>query len=202
MDNRLRSTAEVAEWLGVTVGTFQRWAKEGIVTPALRLPGGEYRWDLADIREQLRSDRPITPRNAPKGEAVTDTPNRPSVITAIVTSDRGVLIGHRHDGKPLWTFIAGEQEPGESPADTVIREVKEETGLEIAPGETLGERVHPATGRHMVYLAARPAGDDLAVTVGDPDELAEVRWVGLAEAEDLLPGMFEPVRAHLEQALG
>lgn len=126
---------------------------------------------------------------------------RPSVITAIVTSDRGVLIGHRHDGKPPWTFIAGEQEPGESPADTIIREVKEETGLEITAGEVLGERAHPATKQHMVYLAVRPATDSLAVTVGDPDELSEVRQAGLAEAVELLPGMFEPVREHLDQSI-
>ena len=37
----------------------------------------------------------------------------------------------------------------------------------------------------------------LNVYVGDPEELAEVRWVSLAEADDLLPGMFEPVRDHL-----
>jgi 8-oxo-dGTP pyrophosphatase MutT (NUDIX family) len=132
---------------------------------------------------------------------VDDTPNRPSVITAIVTSERGVLIGHRHDGKPPWTFIAGEQEPGESPADTIIREVKEETGLEIAAGEVLGEREHPATHRHMIYLSARPATGSLEVTVGDPDELSEVRWVTLAEAAELLPGMFGPVREHLDRAI-
>ena len=27
----------------------------------------------------------------------------------------GVLAGRRNDGKPPWTFIAGEQEPGERP---------------------------------------------------------------------------------------
>lgn len=190
-DDRLRSTSEAAEWLGVSVGTFQRWAKSGDVRPALRLPGGEYRWSLSDLREQLK----------PRGSEVTDTPNRPSVITGIVTSERGVLIGHRHDGKPPWTFIAGEQEPGETPADTIIREVKEETGLEIVAGDVLGERVHPKTGRHMIYVAARPARDSLEVTVGDPDELAEVRWAGLAEADELLPGMFEPVKAHLSEAI-
>src|SRR5690242_16763364 len=146
-DERLRSTAEATEWLGVTVGTFQRWAKADTVRPTLRLPGGEYRWSLAELTEQLRHE----------GVSV-DTPNRPSVITAIVTSERGVLIGHRHDGRPPWTFIAGEQEPGEAYADTIIREVKEETGLEIVAGDVLGERVHPKTDRHMVYVAARPEG--------------------------------------------
>jgi excisionase family DNA binding protein len=190
-DERLLSTAELAEWLGVTVGTIQRYAKKGNIRPALVLPGGEYRWDRSEVREQL----------APKGESVEDTPNRPSVITAIVTSSQGVLIGHRHDGKPPWTFIAGEQEPGETFVDTIIREVKEETGLEITAGEILGERVHPKTGRHMVYLAASPARNNLDVVVGDPDELSEVRWAILAEADELLPGMFEPVRAHLEQTI-
>jgi 8-oxo-dGTP diphosphatase len=135
-------------------------------------------------------------------EPPADRPQRPAVITAIVTSSKGVLIGRRNDGKPPWTFIAGENEPRESPADTIVREVKEETGLVIVAGDILGERVHPKTGRHMVYVAARPAGRSLKVIVGDTDELAEVRWVNLAEADELLPGMFEPVREHLAREIG
>jgi 8-oxo-dGTP diphosphatase len=135
-------------------------------------------------------------------EPPADRPQRPAVITAIVTSSEGVLIGRRNDGKPPWTFIAGENEPRESPADTIVREVKEETGLVIVAGGILGERVHPKTGRHMVYVAARPAGRSLKVIVGDTDELAEVRWVSLAEADELLPGMFEPVREHLAREIG
>jgi len=190
-DDRLLSTAELAEWLGATVGSVQRWAKDEVIQPYLRLPGGEYRWSKSEVREQLM----------PKGEGVGDTPNRPSVITAIVTSPQGVLIGRRHDGKPPWTFIAGEQEPGETFADTIIREVKEETGLEIVAGDVLGERVHPKTERHMVYVSASPATDKLDVIVGDTDELSEVRWASLAEAGELLPGMFSPVHDHLERTL-
>lgn len=122
------------------------------------------------------------------------------VIAAIVTSDLGVLVGKRNDGRPPWTFIAGEIEPGESPADAAVREVKEETGLRVRYSKIIGRRVHPKTGRTMIYLACSPTeGTD--VFVGDPDELAEVRWISLAEADDLLPGLFEPVRAHLEHAL-
>ena len=40
-------------------------------------------------------------------------PVRP-VVAVIVTSLEGVLVGRRHDGKPPWTFIAGEVEPGGS----------------------------------------------------------------------------------------
>jgi 8-oxo-dGTP diphosphatase len=129
-------------------------------------------------------------------------PEPPPVAAAIVTSERGVLAGRRNDDSPPWTFIAGQVQPGESPGATVAREVKEETGLEVAPGRVVGRRVHPETGRTMIYLAARPADpQQLDIDVEDKDELAEVRWLTLAEAEELLPGMFAPVRAYLSRAL-
>lgn len=83
-----------------------------------------------------------------------------------------------------------------------MREVKEETGLLVVAGEReIGRRVHPKTGRTMIYLACAPAsGTD--VFVGDEEELAEVRWLTLAEAEERMPGMFEPVHAHLVEVLG
>ena len=124
------------------------------------------------------------------------------VVAAIVTSHRGVLVGKRQDGKPPWTFIAGKIESGESPADAAVREVKEETGLRIEAGGVIGRRVHPSTGRTMVYMAAQPThGTD--VFVGDDEELDEVRWVSLAEAEELMSGIiFEPVQKYPKQALG
>ena len=120
---------------------------------------------------------------------------------AIVTSLEGVLVGRRNDGQPPWTFIAGEVEPGEQLADAAIREVKEETGLQIRVGQVIDDRVHPQTGRRMVYIAATPTHGTEAF-VGDSEELAEVRWVGLAEAGELLPGMFGPVREYLLHELG
>ena len=178
------TTGQAADALGVSAVTLQRWAHAGHVTPAYRTPGGHFRWQLdgsGGLREQLRS--------------------RPAIVAAIVTSKLGVLVERRHDGEPLWTFPAGEAEPGESPEDTAIREAKEETGLLIKVSHTIGERLkHPATGRHMIYVAARPY-QGTAVYVADEAELAEVRWVTLTEADSLLPGMFEPVREHLERVL-
>jgi NADH pyrophosphatase NudC (nudix superfamily) len=53
----------------------------------------------------------------------------------------------------------------------------------------------------MIYLACYPLGKT-DVFVGDEDELSEVRWVSLQEAEELLPGLFPPVRVHLSRELG
>ena len=129
------------------------------------------------------------------------SPEPQPVVAAIVTSARGVLVGRRNDGKPPWTFIAGEIEPGESPADAAVREVKEETGLRITAGNEIGRRLHPKSGRWMVYIAATPDGGTDAF-VGDEDELAEVRWVSLTEADQLMGGtVYGPVHDHLSKTL-
>jgi len=191
------TTGEAARALGVGLSTLQRWAHDGLVTPAFRTPGGHFRWDVGALREQLRALNPT-------GESMIDpaAPIRPPIVAAIVTSNRGVLITRRHDGRPLWGFPSGEAEPGESPADTGIREVKEETGLLVKASHVIGERnPHPQTQRHMIYLACRPyQGTD--VHVGDEAELAEVVWVGLGTAVERMPTMFGPVKAHLAMALG
>jgi 8-oxo-dGTP pyrophosphatase MutT (NUDIX family) len=128
-------------------------------------------------------------------------PEHQPVVAAIVTSPLGVLIGRRHDGKPPWTFIAGEIEPGESAADAAVREVQEETGLVVVAESTeIGRRVHPKTRRTIIYLACRPT-EGTEVFVRDPVELAEVRWISLHEANELLPGLFEPVREHLAHTI-
>jgi len=129
------------------------------------------------------------------------SPEPQPVVAAIVTSHLGVLAGRRNDGKPPWTFIAGEIDPGESQVDAAVREVKEETGLRVRAGNReIGRRVHPKTGRTMIYLACMPT-EGTEVFVGDPDELAEVRWLSLREVDELMPGMFEPVREHLTRLI-
>jgi Helix-turn-helix domain len=59
---RLVSTGEAARALGVSSRSLARWAREGRLKPALVTPGGDqrpgqYRWDLDDLREQLRQLR-------------------------------------------------------------------------------------------------------------------------------------------------
>lgn len=194
------TTGEAAEALGVSGETLRRWHAQGLVRSAWRTPGGRFgrlRWNLDELRREVGANG-LADEAAPEPP---DRPQKPAVIAAIVTSREGVLAGRRNDGKPPWTFIAGESEPGESPADTIIREVKEETGLLIKPGKTIGQRVHPKTGRHMVYVAAVPATRSRDVFVGDEDELAEVRWLSFGEATDLMPGMYSPVREHLGRVM-
>jgi 8-oxo-dGTP pyrophosphatase MutT (NUDIX family) len=220
--DRLPTEREHASRYGVAIGTYRQavailreegllatYKRHGtvVLVPPERPRSPEYaelsaRLDrvegaVAELAQLIRTRGP-----GEDGQPEPSTLPEPApIVAAIVTSDLGVLVARRNDGKPPWTFIAGEIEPGESPADAAVREVKEETGLRIRSGRVIGRRVHPQTGRTMVYMAARPThGTD--AFVGDDQELAEVRWVTLAQADELMGGtIFEPVRNHLRRAL-
>lgn len=138
-----------------------------------------------------------------KDNPVTDPGTEPepaSVALAIITSEHGVLIERRKDRIPPWTFPAGEIEPGESPAAALIRRVPQETGLPVTVNHVIGRRIHPKTGRVMIYLQATTEGTD--ARVGDPEDLAEIKWADLAEVDQLMPDMFPTVRHHLGRILG
>jgi predicted site-specific integrase-resolvase len=60
------TTRVAAKAIGVGVSTLQRWAARGLVTPALRTPGGQARWDVEDLKAQLRA--PGSPLGRDAGE--------------------------------------------------------------------------------------------------------------------------------------
>lgn len=63
-----------------------------------------------------------------------DVPIKLVVACALVDADRRVLIAQRPEGKAmagLWEFPGGKIEPGERPEDALIRELKEELGIDV-----------------------------------------------------------------------
>lgn len=56
------------------------------------------------------------------------------VACALVDADGRVLVAQRPEGKAmagLWEFPGGKMEPGERPEETLIRELKEELGIDV-----------------------------------------------------------------------
>ena len=74
---------------------------------------------------------------------------RPGVSAIIVTGE-GLLLQRRGDNG-LWGLPGGSVEPGESVADAVVREVREETGLEVRPVRLIGVYSAPALGQVITY---------------------------------------------------
>ena len=78
-------------------------------------------------------------------------------VTAYVEDGEGhVLLGRRSDTGE-WALVYGINEPGEEPADTVAREVLEETGVDVVPTDLVHVRAQHdetvyANGDRTQYL--------------------------------------------------
>jgi 8-oxo-dGTP diphosphatase len=127
---------------------------------------------------------------------------QPTVALAIITSPKGVLIAHRKDGIPPWTFPGGEVQPGETAAAALTRKVPAETGIEIHPVLLFGRRIHPRTSRTMVYLAANAVDETAEPKVADLEDLDAVEWADLDTVRERMPDLYPVVREHLEAVLG
>lgn len=132
----------------------------------------------------------------------TRRPELPPLVAALVTSDRGVLAARRKGRKSAWAFITSRQQPEESAGDLASRAIKEQTGLDVIAGRTVVRETDPGGGPSTIYIAARPADSrHLDAKPMSDSEWAELRWLSLAEAEELLPDMYGPVHAYLSRAL-
>jgi dATP pyrophosphohydrolase len=58
-----------------------------------------------------------------------------SVLVVVYTADGLVLLMERADAPGFWQSVTGSQEAGETLAETAIREVREETGLDATQFE-------------------------------------------------------------------
>ncbi|MFD9542473.1 NUDIX hydrolase [Streptomyces sp. NPDC060022] len=127
---------------------------------------------------------------------------QPAVAAAVVVQDGRVLLVRRRvaEGSLSWQFPAGKVEPGEAPGEAAARETREETGLLVAMTNRLGERIHPMTGRRIIYFACVPTGG--SAFIASAEELAELAWAAHGEIPQYVPyGLFEPVQDYLDAAL-
>lgn len=93
-----------------------------------------------------------------------------------------VLLVRRADNGE-WTPVTGIADPGEEAHDTAVREVREETGIEVTPAAILGVgAVGPIThgnGDQASYMSIQlrmePVDPAAAPVVGD-DESTDVGW--------------------------
>jgi 8-oxo-dGTP pyrophosphatase MutT (NUDIX family) len=111
--------------------------------------------------------------------------------SAVVADVEGRLLLARRTDNNLWTIPGGAMEPGEYIADTAVREVKEETGIDVEVLSLIGIYTNPhhvveysdgeVRQQFSVCFACRPTGGASAGS----DETSEVRWVPPGDLESL-----------------
>jgi ADP-ribose pyrophosphatase YjhB (NUDIX family) len=69
----------------------------------------------------------------------------PAASAVVVDQDARILL-HRRTDNELWSIPGGGMEIGETIAETVVREVEEETGLQVEPERLVGIYTNP---RHV-----------------------------------------------------
>ena len=99
------------------------------------------------------------------------------VVAALVVEDGKFMICQRPAHKArglLWEFVGGKVEPGETRAEALVRECREELGVTVAPGPIYMEvdHVYPDITIHLTLFRA-------SIVAGRPQKLehADIRFI-------------------------
>lgn len=120
----------------------------------------------------------------------------PSVVLAagavcwrVVESEVRILLVHRDERADV-SLPKGKVDPGETPPQTAVREIEEETGLCVALGAPLGTTEYTLPGgreKRVYYWAAEVDDDAVAASTFSPNhEIASLEWLPIAAARKAL----------------
>ena len=118
--------------------------------------------------------------------------NKEHSAGGVILEDGNVLLIQMQNlrGEKVWTFPKGHLEPGETPEQAALREVAEETGWDceidsdLYRAEYSFERGGVMVDKDVRWFTMRRIGGDGSPKT--PDEIFDMKWLPLAEAENEL----------------
>lgn len=138
-----------------------------------------------------------------------DAPKANSLVpaaSAIIKNKRGRILLHRRADNNLWALPGGTMEIGESIRETLIREVKEETGLDVEPTYIVGVYTDPdhvmafsdgeVRQEFSICFACKVLGGDLAIS----NESTKLAYFAAKKIQAL--EMHESIRKRINDYLG
>ena len=110
------------------------------------------------------------------------------VVAAAIVRNGSVLLCHRHPDRKwypnVWDVPGGHIDAGESPLDALVRELREELGIEIDPTRVVSVlRSSPKPDLDIEIWAVETWTGK--ITNAEPDEHDEISWFAAAELDDL-----------------
>jgi 8-oxo-dGTP pyrophosphatase MutT (NUDIX family) len=112
-------------------------------------------------------------------------------VGVVVIKDDKVLLMHRvKNGKAYYSFLGGRPESGETPEQTALRELKEETNLDGVLGKCLGTVSEKEIGSvGLYYLCTQFSGNpELGgpeKEVSCPENQFSLEWIALADLKKI-----------------
>jgi len=107
-----------------------------------------------------------------------------TTVAAIIKNDKGKILLTRRNVEPFkeqWCLPGGHIDENEKALDAVIREAKEETGLEFEPEfVTYLDEIVPEHGWHAIVLVF--AGKGTGELAAQEREVTEIGWFSLEDA--------------------
>ena len=97
----------------------------------------------------------------------------PAVIVAVERDGKLLLARGSRFATEMYSVLAGFVEPGETLEETVMREVKEEVGIEVTDIRYFGSQPWPFPDSLMVAFTARYAGGEISI---DREEIVDAGW--------------------------
>ncbi len=124
----------------------------------------------------------------------------PKLVTVVVIQ-RGdtVLLGRRNMEPALgmWSFVSGYVDRGEKVEDAAIREVKEETNLDVQLDELLGVFSEQGNPHVVIAYCASIKHNDISGLTAQLDEVSELAFF----PQDCLPELAFPADKHILHTL-
>ncbi len=106
---------------------------------------------------------------------------------AVIQNGDLFLLLHRANNESafpdVWDFPGGKLEPGEKPLDSLIREVQEETGLQIIPGTVIGTYNSQLKDAFVEFIIYRTHSFNGELKISE--EHQEYRWLPVSEITKL-----------------
>jgi NAD+ diphosphatase len=97
----------------------------------------------------------------------------PAIIVLVECGDKLLLARSHRFPSGMYSVIAGFVDPGEALEDTVAREVKEETGIDIKDIRYFGSQPWPFPNSLMIGFTAVYAGGEISI---DDEEIEDAGW--------------------------
>ncbi|GGZ95351.1 NUDIX domain-containing protein [Streptomyces bluensis] len=122
-----------------------------------------------------------------------DEPGQRDAIVAVLRRGDRVLVierGPRARRSGYWAPLSGKVEPRESQAEAVVREVREEVGLEVTPLAKVWESETDDRQFRLHWWTA-DVGEAEGEVVMQPGEVSDARWVTVEEFLALEPTFAE-----------